>query len=68
VAGGKRLGGRDPNDVYIGKRVKVVGGNHYKGYEGLIKTTTPSGVAWVELTARLQTRVEIPISNLAIAL
>ena len=67
MAGGKRLGGRDPNDVYIGKRVIVVGGNPYKGYEGLIKTTTPNGVARVELTARLQNCVEIPISHLAIA-
>jgi transcription elongation factor len=68
VAGGERLGGRDPNDVYIGKRVRVVGGSFYKGYKGLIKTTTPNGMARVELDARLESRVEVQISHLAIAL
>jgi ethanolamine utilization protein EutQ (cupin superfamily) len=68
VAGGERLSGRDPNDVYIGKRVTVVGGSLYKGYKGLIKTTTPTGMAQVELDACLQSRVDVQISHLAIAL
>jgi transcription elongation factor len=68
VAGGERLGGRDPNEVYIGKRVKLVGASFYKGYKGLIKNTTPNGMARVELDARLQGSVEVQISHLAIAL
>jgi len=68
VAGGERLGGRDPNEVYIGKRVTVVGASPYKGYKGLIKTTTPNGMARVELDARLHSCVDVQISHLAIAL
>jgi transcription elongation factor len=68
VVGGERLGGRDPNEVYIGKRVTVVGAGLYKGYKGLIKTTTPNGMARVELDARLQSCVEVQISHLAISL
>ena len=68
MAGGERLGGQDPNEVYIRKRVMVVGASPYKGYKGLIKTTTPNGTARVELDARLHSCVEVEISHLAIAL
>lgn len=47
------LGPKDPNSVYIGKSVIIVDRNHFKGYKGLIKDTSPDGHAWVELEAIL---------------
>lgn len=49
-----RLGDRNPNDLYIGKRIVVIAKHNMKGYMGTIKTTTPDGEAYVELVARLQ--------------
>ncbi|KAF9474831.1 hypothetical protein BDN70DRAFT_815019 [Pholiota conissans] len=49
-----KLGERNPNDVYIGKRVMIIGSHQLKGYKGGIKTTTPEGDAFVELDACLQ--------------
>jgi hypothetical protein len=45
------LKGEDPNKIYVGKRVMVVGRHQYKSYKGTIKTTHPAGDAWVELDA-----------------
>ena len=47
------LGPRDPNQVYIGKDVVVINKSRWKGYRGIIKSTSPDGLAWVELQATL---------------
>ncbi|KAF8199073.1 hypothetical protein BJ912DRAFT_687982 [Pholiota molesta] len=49
-----KLGERNANDVYIGKRVMVIARNAMKGYRGVIKSTTPDGCAFVELDALLR--------------
>ncbi|KAF8869080.1 hypothetical protein CPB84DRAFT_1755471 [Gymnopilus junonius] len=46
-----KLGERDPNEVYIGKQIIVHGTHRLKGYRGLIRATTPNGVASVEVNA-----------------
>ncbi|KAF8960609.1 hypothetical protein BDZ97DRAFT_1921993 [Flammula alnicola] len=60
-----QLGGKDPNGVYKGKRVIVIGSHAWKGYKGLIKDTSPLGKAWVELEACLQRVVELSLGDLA---
>ena len=63
---GSKLGAKNPNAVYIGKRVIAVGmNNHWKGYKGRIKDTNPSGDAWVELDARQQQVQQFKINQLA---
>ena len=63
---GSKLGPKNPNAVYIGKRVIAVGvNNHWKGYKGRIKDTDPSGNAWVELDARQQHVHQFKIDQLA---
>lgn len=64
--GGSKLGGKDPNGVYVGKRVIVVGAGSRKGYKGLIKATSPNGDAWVELEACQQRVEQMRIDHLAI--
>jgi ribosomal protein L24 len=63
---GPLLHGRDPNRIYHGKRVVVIGGTHYKSYNGIIKDTSPDGHAWVELEALQQQVVRLPLENLAL--
>lgn len=63
---GPLLAGRDPNRIYHGKRVVVIGGTHYKSYKGIVKDTHPDGQAWVELEARQQQIVKFPLENLAL--
>jgi len=58
--------GHDPNKIYRGKRVVVVGGNRYKAYRGVIKDTTLEGYAWVELDARLQQPEKFSLDGLAL--
>lgn len=58
--------GDDPNKIYHGKRVVVVGGNVYKSYRGIIKDTNVEGYAWVELDARLQHLEKISLDGLAL--
>lgn len=60
------LRGQDPNKIYHGKRVIVVGDTPYKSYKGMIKTTNPDGYAWVELEARQQQVVKFYLENLAL--
>ena len=62
---GYKLGPKNPNAVYIGKRVIAVGINNWKGYKGHIKDTDPAGNAWVELDARQQQVQQIKIGHLA---
>jgi hypothetical protein len=63
---GSKLGPKDPNAVYIGKRVIAVRIlNHWKGYKGRIKDTDPAGNAWVELDARQQDVQQIKLDHLA---
>ena len=63
---GYKLGPKNPNAVYIGKRVIAVGIlNHWKGYKGRIKDTDPAGNAWVELDARQQQVRQMKIEHLA---
>lgn len=63
---GSKLGPKNPNAIYIGKRVIAVGEkNHWKGYKGRIKDTDPSGNAWVELDARQQEVQQFKIKQLA---
>jgi len=63
---GSKLGPKNPNAVYIGKRVIAVGlSNHWKSYKGRIKDTDPAGNAWVELDARQQQVQRIKIDKLA---
>ena len=50
---GCRLGPRDRNSVYIGKHVVVINKSQWKGYKGIIKSTSPDGFARVELEATL---------------
>ncbi|PPQ97151.1 hypothetical protein CVT26_000413 [Gymnopilus dilepis] len=47
------LGPRDRNHKYIGKHVTVINKSQWKGYRGIIKNTSPDGLAWVELEATL---------------
>jgi transcription elongation factor len=61
-----KFGQDDPNKIYHGKRVIIVGGNRYKGYKGIIKHTNLKGYAWVELEARLQQLEKISLNCLAI--
>lgn len=63
----------DPNQVHVGKRVMVVGGTgrssgakHYKGYKGTITKTNSAGAVSVEIDARLQTVVQLDLSDLAL--
>lgn len=63
---GPLLQGRDPNRIYHGKRVIVIGGSHYKSYKGIIKDTNPDGQAWVELEARQQDTIRFSLENLAL--
>jgi len=58
--------GEDPNKVFIGKRVMVVGRHQYKSYKGTIKITHPAGDAWVELDALQQKIVRFTLSDLAL--
>ena len=60
-----KLGERDPNDVYISKRVMVIGNHKLKGYKGFIKSTTPDGSAFLQLDARLQQIVVVKLVDLA---
>ena len=56
----------DPNKIYHGKRVIVVGGHRYKTYKGYIKNTNIEGYAWVELDALFQNQLEkISLDSLA---
>lgn len=64
VVGDIKSRGHDPNKIYRGKRVIVVGGNSYKGYKGIIKDTTLEGYAWVELDVRLQQPEKISLNGL----
>ena len=48
-----KLGPRDPNHKFIGKHVIVINKSQWKGYRGIIKSTSPDGLAWVELEATL---------------
>ncbi|KAJ3503180.1 hypothetical protein NLJ89_g8551 [Agrocybe chaxingu] len=58
---------KDPNAIYIGKRIQVVGKSVYKGYKGSIKNTNAKGTAWVELDARMgQGLVSCCLRDLAI--
>ena len=50
---GCRLGPRDRNSVHIGKHVLVINKSQWKGYKGIIKSTSPDGFARVELQATL---------------
>ena len=59
------LRGLDPNWIYHGKRVIIIGETHYKSYKGIIKHTNPDGHAWVELEAQQQ-QVKLPLENLAL--
>lgn len=61
-----KLGGKNPNDIYIGKRVVVIGKHIFKGYKGTIKTTTPGGFAHVQLDSRVQQTIEVELVDLAI--
>ncbi|PPQ76734.1 hypothetical protein CVT26_004428 [Gymnopilus dilepis] len=63
---GLRVGEADLNRVYIGKRVMVVGSHRLKGYLGLIRDTTPSGTAIVELDATHRME-RVPIDSLVAA-
>ena len=58
--------GYDPNKIYHGKRVIVVGETPYKSYKGIIKSTNPDGLAWVELEARQQQVVKFALESLAL--
>ncbi len=60
-----KLGERNPNDVYISKRVMVIGNHELKGYKGLIKSTTPDGYAFLQLDTRLQQAVRVKLMDLA---
>lgn len=40
---------RNANAKFIGKQVIVIGANRWKGYQGIIRDTTPSGEALVEM-------------------
>lgn len=60
------LRGRDPNKIYHGKRVIVIGDTPYKSYKGTIKSTNPEGFAWVELEARQQQVVKFRLESLAL--
>ncbi len=60
-----KLGGENPNDVYNSQRVIVIGNHQFKGYKGLIKSTTPDGYAFMELDSRLQQRYKIKLLDLA---
>jgi hypothetical protein len=62
-----RLGDRNPNDIYCGKRIIVNARHDFKGYKGTIKTTTPDGDAFVELDSRLQyTNYKFSLLDLAL--
>jgi len=63
---GTSLGGQDPNKIYHGKRVIVIGDSHFKSYKGSIKYTNPDRQAWVELEARQQQIVQFSLENLAL--
>ena len=58
--------GEDPNKMFIGKRVMVVGPHQYKSYKGTIKITHPSGDAWVELDALQQKMIKVTLCDLAL--
>jgi hypothetical protein len=59
-----KLGGKNPNDVYIGKRVMVIGLHQLKGYKGRITSTTPDGWAFLQLDSRLQHSTRIELADL----
>lgn len=61
-----RLGPRDPNSIYIGKHVLVVGAHTFKGYRGIIKQTNFEGQAWVELEACQQKVLQMGFGDLCI--
>ncbi len=58
--------GQDPNKAYHEKRIIIVGETHYKSYKGIVKNTNLDGYAWVQLEARQQETVKIPISQIAL--
>jgi hypothetical protein len=58
--------GQDPNKAYHEKRIIIVGETHYKSYKGIVKNTSLDGYAWVQLEARQQETVKIPISQIAL--
>jgi hypothetical protein len=58
--------GEDPNKIFIGKRVMVVGPHQYKSYKGTIKITNPTGDAWVQLDALQQKLVQLTLHDLAL--
>lgn len=60
-----KLGGRNPNDIYLGKRVVVIGMHHLKGYKGHIRSTSPDGYAMVQLDTQLQQTQKIELVDLA---
>jgi len=64
--GDSLLRGQDPNKIYLGKRVIVIGGTSYKSYKGTVKSTNPDGHAWVELDARQQQVVKFSLKSLAL--
>ncbi|KAJ3510153.1 hypothetical protein NLJ89_g4845 [Agrocybe chaxingu] len=65
---------KDPNAVYIDKKIVVVGSetskgataNLYKGYKGIIKDANVLGLARVELEARNQQIVQLPLDCLVL--
>ena len=60
-----KLGGRNPNQVYEGVRVIVIARHQFKGYKGIVKETTPEGLAIVQLDSRLQQPVQFKLVELA---
>ena len=60
------LKGEDPNKIFIGKWIMVVGRHQYKSYKGTIKITNPAGDAWVKLDALQQKMVKLTLCDLAL--
>lgn len=61
----KWLGEQNPNDVFNSKRVRVIGHHEWKGYKGIIKSTTPDGYAFVQLDTHLQKSLKVELTHLA---
>jgi len=57
---------QDPYKVYHEKRVIIVGETHYKSYKGIVKTTSLDGYAWVQLEARQQETIKVPVNQIAL--
>ncbi|KAG5649102.1 hypothetical protein H0H81_006291, partial [Sphagnurus paluster] len=56
--------GRDPLKKYIGRHVQIVNaGSSWKGYKGVIKSSTDSETVLVELHATMKQEA-IPFKNL----